>query len=142
MPLELELAERFRFFRLSPREKAEIADKLRRMLSGLKEVSLAIIYGSFLKEYPFRDIDVAIYIGGGNVDQLDYKLKLDTMLSEYLRYPVDVKILNNAPPWFTRRVLEDGKLLFNSVPFLGERLYLKAIDEGEVSIRLDAEETP
>lgn len=136
MPLELELAERFRFFRLSPEEKAEIADKLRGLLSGLEEVSLAMLYGSFLKEYPFRDIDVAVYIGSGDVDQLDYKLKLETRLSEYLRYPVDVKILNNAPSWFTRRVLEDGEVLFISVPFLREKLYLKAIDEEEVYIKL------
>ncbi|MBS7651514.1 MAG: hypothetical protein QW486_03065 [Candidatus Bathyarchaeia archaeon] len=50
----------------------------------------------------------------------EFSLKLDTMLSEYLRYPVDLRILNNAPSWFTGRVLENGEVLFISVPFLKE----------------------
>lgn len=37
---------------------------------------LAIVYGPFLRDYPFRDVDVVVYVKG-EVDPLDYKFALD-----------------------------------------------------------------
>ena len=128
MSLELETYEKFRFYELEPREKERIFNELKMMLSGYGEVLLAVIYGSFLKNYPLRDIDVALYICGED-DPLDYKFRLDKVLSERLGYPVDVRILNNAPSWFILEVLENGKVLVDKVPGIVEKLYKKALDE-------------
>ncbi|RLE65942.1 MAG: nucleotidyltransferase domain-containing protein [Thermoprotei archaeon] len=128
MSLELETYEKFRFYELEPREKERIFNELKMMLSGYGEVLLAVIYGSFLKNYPLRDIDVALYICGED-DPLDYKFRLDKVLSERLGYPVDVRILNNAPSWFILEVLENGKVLVDKVPGMVEKLYKKALDE-------------
>ena len=128
MSLELETYEKFRFYELEPREKERIFNELKMMLSGYGEVLLAVIYGSFLKNYPLRDIDVALYICGED-DPLDYKFRLDKVLSERLGYPIDVRILNNAPSWFILEVLENGKVLVDKVPGMVEKLYKKALDE-------------
>ncbi|MCS7365684.1 MAG: nucleotidyltransferase domain-containing protein [archaeon GB-1867-035] len=128
MPLKLEESERFKFHTLTLNEKKAIIKKLKEMLSGYKEIVLALIYGSILKNTPLRDIDVAIYIYG-DIDFLDYKFKLDKKLTEKSGYPVDVKILNNAPPWFILEVLETGKVLINRNTLLIEKLYSKALDE-------------
>ncbi len=75
MPLELEERERFRFYELSREEKNRVLKKLRELLSKHTEIVLAIVFGSFLKDYPFRDIDIAIYVVG-NSDALDLKFEL------------------------------------------------------------------
>jgi len=131
MSLELEERERFRFFRLSPREKEELIEKLRDELSKRGEVVLAVVFGSFLKDYPFRDVDVAIYAVPLE-DSLDYKLRLEEELEEVIGYPIDVAMLNDAPSWFVKKVLEEGRPIVMKQPLLLEKLYLKAIDEEQV----------
>jgi len=126
--LELEERERFRFYSLSPQEKEGLLEKLREELSRHEEIKLAVVFGSFLKDYPFRDIDVAVYVVGG-ADPLDYKLGLEEELERKIGYPIDIAVLNEAPPWFVRKVLREGRALFTRHPLLLERLYLKAIDE-------------
>jgi len=134
MSLELEERERFRFFRLSPREKEVLIEKLRGELGKRREVVLVVVFGSFLKDYPFRDIDVAIYAAPLE-DSLDYKLRLEEELEEVISYPIDVVVLNDAPPWFMKKVLEEGRPIVVKQPLLLEKLYLKAIDEEQVFTR-------
>lgn len=98
------------------------------MLSRHTEIVLAIVFGSFLKDYPFRDIDIAIYVVG-NSDALDLKFELEEELEESVGYPIDVTVLNDAPPWFVKKVLREGLVLFTKQPLLPEKLLLKALDE-------------
>ncbi len=128
MPLELEERERFRFYELSREEKDRVLKKLRELLSKHTEIVLAIAFGSFLKDYPFRDIDIAIYVVG-NSDALDLKFELEEELEESVGYSIDVTVLNDAPPWFVKKVLREGLVLFTKQPLLPEKLLLKALDE-------------
>ena len=127
-PLDLEERERFRFFKLSLEEKIKLLDRLREELEKHSEIKLAVVFGSFLKDYPFRDIDIAIYVVTDR-DLLDYKLDFEIELEDKIRYPIDIAILNEAPPWFIKKVLREGKILLERQPLLAERLYLKAVDE-------------
>lgn len=52
MSLDLEEKEKFRFYRLRPEEKERLLKKLKEELSRHEEVKLAVVYGSFLKDYP------------------------------------------------------------------------------------------
>jgi len=131
MSLELEERERFRFFRLGPQEKEVLIKKLRDELSKRREVVLAVVFGSFLKDYPFRDIDVAVYAVPLE-DSLDYKLRLEDELEKVIGYPIDIAVLNEAPPWFVKKVLEEGRPIVVKQPLLLEKLYLKAVDEEQV----------
>ena len=128
MSLDLEERERFRFHKLRPEEKDRLLERLKEELVGREEVKLAVVYGSFLKEYPFRDIDLALYVVVEG-DPLNYKLWLEEELERKTGYPIDIAVLNEAPPWFTRKVLRKGRLLFTRQPLLPEKLYLKAVDE-------------
>lgn len=90
---------------------------------------------------PFRDIDIAIYARGG--DPLELKFELDGELSGRLGLPVDVKVLNDAPPWFIASAIEEGVVLVDKVPGLLERLYLLSLDRpGQKSPRLEAGSSP
>jgi len=128
--------EKFKFYEINLEEKRKIVNKLKRMLKRRKEILLAIIYGSFLKDYPFRDIDVALYINQ-SMDPLDYKFMLEKELSEKTNYPMDVKILNYAPAWFILEVLENGKILVDKLG-IAEKIYKKALDEAISLERIQA----
>lgn len=128
---EFEEREQFRFYSLSPEEKERVLQRLTGVLGRHDEIKLAVVYGSFLKDYPFRDIDVALYIAPA-ADPLNYKISLEVELEDSIGYPVDVAVLNDAPPWFVKKVLREGRVLVERQPALFEKLYLKAIDEEEL----------
>ncbi len=76
----------------------------------------------------FRDIDVAVYVYPLN-DLLDYKFELERELTNKLNYPVDITILNDAPPWFALTVFQNGIPLIERYSLLYEKLFKKTIDE-------------
>ncbi len=126
--------ERIRLYKLPRHEKEKILEKLRQLLTSRDEIVLAVVYGSFLEDKPFRDIDIAVYIGR-DVDVLGYELELEEELSRHLGLPVDVRVIDEAPPWFVKKVLGKGKVVISRLPFAAERLYLKALDEETLAHR-------
>ena len=126
--MEIEERERFRFFELKKRRKEALLRKIVNLLENREEVFWAFAYGSFLRDVPFRDIDIAVYVYR-DVDPLDFKFRLDRELLKAIGLPVDVKVINRAPPWFIIKVINEGRRLVEKVPLLTEKLYLKAIDE-------------
>ncbi|HID90678.1 TPA: nucleotidyltransferase domain-containing protein, partial [Candidatus Bathyarchaeota archaeon] len=86
-----------------------------------------LVHGSFVRDTSFRDVDVAVYVAG-SVDPLDCEFRLERELRGALGLPVDVRLLNEAPPWFTARVLREGTVLVGKVG-LSEGLYLRSMDE-------------
>ncbi|WP_346765908.1 nucleotidyltransferase domain-containing protein [Thermococcus sp. 9N3] len=92
--------------------KDEVIKALIEFLMEKEEIIFAYLHGSFLEGEFYRDIDVAVYVDPEKVkDFLSYELKLAVELELLLKYPVDVRVLNDAPPAFRYRVLH-GKLLF------------------------------
>ena len=130
MPLELEEREYFRFYDLPPGRRREVLDRVREALRGSGEVLLAIVFGSFMEHRPFRDIDLAVYVRGVG-DYLDYKFALERDLSATIGYPVDVHLLNNAPPWLTLVACLEGELLYARKRDIHARLCKKALEEVE-----------
>ena len=77
--------------------RQETVERLSEMLTEEREVVFAYLYGSFM-ESGARDIDIAIYVDEGLVDDaLRYQLRLSTKIEMAVRFPVDVLILNHAP---------------------------------------------
>jgi len=88
----------------------EIADHLANILMGFDNVIFAYLYGSFARgEYhKFSDIDVAIY-----QRRYDTEEYLEILASINIEgREVDLRILNNAPPFFKYKVIKEGILLF------------------------------
>lgn len=90
--------------------KGVIRKEIVGMLKGREEILFAYIYGSFL-EGRFRDVDVAIYLDSER--DVRYALNLEGELEEGVGVPVDIRILNSAPPSFRFRVISQGILLFS-----------------------------
>ncbi len=85
---------------------------IRQLLETKEEILFAYLHGSFLWGKGYRDIDVAVYVDPSRVgDFLEYELRLSIELEVSLGFPVDVKVLNNAPPAFRYRVLEGEPLV-------------------------------
>lgn len=98
-----------KIYTLTPDDKKKIKQKIREALIKRDEIIFAYLHGSFIEDRPFRDIDVAIYVDG-NYD-LTYELELEEELTRLVDFPVDVRVINNAPVTFRFKVI-GGELLF------------------------------
>ena len=106
----------FKNFYISQKEKERIREELTQRISEQDEVLFAFIFGSFQDaagNMPFRDIDVGLFIKEiGPKEAVYYALDLSQHLSSSVSYPVDVRIINEAPIPFLFHVIQ-GKLIVN-----------------------------
>jgi predicted nucleotidyltransferase len=90
------------------------------VLAAEPKVLFAYVYGSFLEDRPFHDIDIGVYLAfsektEANFFALDLGMKLESVLKASLQEripPVDVRVLNWAPPSFAYHLIR-GRLLFS-----------------------------
>lgn len=94
-------------------EKNQLIEKISSMLAEENEIIFAYIHGSFTEGGNFRDIDLAVYTNEMPPDKiLKYELKLEEKMASTLKLPVDLKVLNNAPPAFCYMAIKKGIKLF------------------------------
>ena len=87
------------------------------ILGRFEQVELAYLFGSFVQEAEFEDIDVAICassLPASPLARFKLAMKIGKALERQLRprFEVDVRLMNEAPPWFQAEVLRTGRLLF------------------------------
>jgi predicted nucleotidyltransferase len=98
---------------LSGEERQAVITAVGKTLEAHADISFAYLHGSFLTGSEFRDVDVAVYLNELPAAPLDYELQLETELPHVVHgFPVDVRILNNAPLSFKYNVIKSGVLLF------------------------------
>ena len=92
--------------------KAEIVSDVAGFLKSMDSVVFAYIFGSFARGEAFSDIDIGIYLRG-NLRQslLEVELEMEDNIQELVGYPVDVRVLNEAPVTFVFHVIKDGLLV-------------------------------
>lgn len=86
--------------RLSDEQKAGVKRVLREALERIESVRFAYLFGSFLLEGSFEDVDVAVYLQPEALEgreALSVAFDLAGMLEHAIHLPVDVQILNTAP---------------------------------------------
>ncbi|MEM2617368.1 MAG: nucleotidyltransferase domain-containing protein [Thermofilaceae archaeon] len=120
-------SERYRYYRLDPKEKEAVKKAVREVLEE-GDVGLAIIFGSFVELESFRDVDVAVYVGSRRLD-LDAVIKLSVELEGRLRIPVDVIPLNVVSPNFRHYILTRGEVVLEKRSGLYEALLMRTLDE-------------
>lgn len=99
-------------FHLSRQEKEAILFALCKGLGRWGQISFAYGHGSFFKEGPFRDVDVAVYLRPPLSHPLELELALESELAGEIRpVLVDVRLLNRAPVSFRYRVIKEGRPL-------------------------------
>jgi len=95
-------------------EKRAVKNQLRERLAVRPEVRFAYLHGSFLDADRFGDIDIAVSVERGSLSGADpttYELTLEAVLERGLGLPVDVRVVENAPPSF-RYAVTLGEELF------------------------------
>ncbi len=106
--------------------KDKILKIIRDILEKDNRVVFAYVYGSFVKEESFRDIDIGVYVRDANENPYVISSEITTELSsiskrEGLNYTADdfdVRIINDAPFTFLNRVFREGILLKDNDPEL------------------------
>ncbi len=107
-------------------DKEKLLNLLKKVLAEDERVIFAYVYGSFVKEQSFRDIDIGIYVKNFEENPFVVSSDLKTQLSsetkrenmDFTADPFDVKIINHAPFTFLKRVFKEGILLIDHDPEL------------------------
>jgi hypothetical protein len=98
-------------YQLGREGKEKLIELLRDFLRSRDEVVFAYVFGSFLEEETFHDIDIGIYLSEiPQEESTQYGLALSQTLSSHLRIHVDARVLNFAPTSFLYHVIR-GKLI-------------------------------
>ncbi len=87
------------YLQASADDRQRVRDTLARVLGDHPQVVVAFLFGSFLDQPRFRDIDVGILVDPRQVPESDawsFASQLATDLELAIRYPVDLVILNYA----------------------------------------------
>ncbi len=98
--------------KLSTKEKEGLVKKISDILKAKGYISFAYIFGSFVSENDFKDIDVAVFVssdGGGS--PLKLELKLEGEIGDAIHISTDVRVINNAPVPFVYNVLKGGIMI-------------------------------
>lgn len=93
---------------LAPAQRDAVVRTLQDELATHPDVAFAYLFGSFVGESAFRDVDVAIWTTSAAGRLVD--VELATRLSTRVGLPVDVRRVNDAPVPFLFKVLR-GQLL-------------------------------
>jgi len=106
-------------YTLAPDAKEEYLQRIGTALQTRLEILFAYAHGTFLENGPFRDLDIALFIEPDQmpIRRLVYETDLERELGCIVEavFPVDVRILNDAPRAFQFNALR-GRLLFDSDP--------------------------
>ncbi|MEA2038955.1 MAG: nucleotidyltransferase domain-containing protein [Thermodesulfobacteriota bacterium] len=87
---------------------------LGRIISALKcheEIVLAYVFGSFNDSDTFSDIDIAVLTDEDMDSYLDFEFNLEIEIEDIVNYPMDVRVINNAPLSFCQNVIRHGRVI-------------------------------
>lgn len=100
-----------RRFELAIEEIDRIKRDLISVITEEHKILFAYLHGSF-GNLPFRDIDIGAYCEIGEGEVFDFELEMAPRLEIAVGYPVDFKVINDAPIGFQFSVINEGVLLF------------------------------
>jgi predicted nucleotidyltransferase len=99
--------------------KTEIENKIKHFLESRIEIGFAYIFGSFVKNENYHDIDIAVYLNK-NFDKNDlirfpygYESFMISELTFLVKKKVDFIVMNNAEITLQQRIINKGTLLFS-----------------------------
>lgn len=107
-------------------EKEKIFDLIKLVLAKDDRLAFAYAYGSFVIEESFRDVDIGIYVKNREENPFVISSDIKTQLSNLAKKEdlnltadhFDVKVINDAPFTFLKRVFKEGVLLIDNDPDL------------------------
>ncbi len=92
-------------------KKAELIALIKETLMN-EHILFAYVFGSFITEQMFNDIDIAVFVDLQKISPrtlLEYEIELEQKLSKNIKgYKLEIKTLNNAPVSFKYQVIKNG----------------------------------
>ena len=85
---------------------------------NFKEIVAVYLYGSFVTNLFFSDIDLGILTKNDFERTLNFELDLENELEKIVKYSVDVRVLNRAPLSFCQNVIRQRKVILDKDPNL------------------------
>ncbi len=108
---------------LRPDQREDMLVKLRLELEGASGLRFAYVYGSVLEFDRVHDVDVGIFLDETvGVQQMAIVDTLTVRLSAAVGFPVDIRVLNEAPLPFLYHVLRGRLVLCRDETFLTDML--------------------
>jgi len=102
-----------RLYHAEPAERERVARKVVDALEAEPDVEFAWLHGSFLGGGGFHDVDVGVHLDGAADVRFRCALDLGLRLDRDTGFPVDVRVLNDAPVTFLFHVFRGGRLLLS-----------------------------
>lgn len=102
-----------RQFRSEPAERERVTRRLVAVLEAEPDLEFAWLHGSFLAADRFHDIDVGVHLDATTEVRFRQVLDLAMRLDRETGFPVDVRVLNDAPVTFLFHVFREGRLLLS-----------------------------
>ena len=81
-----------------------------------EEIIAAYLFGSFVTEDSFSDIDLGVVTHMEPDSPLNYEFNLESKLESIIKYPMDIRILNQAPLSFCQNVIRNGRIVVDRDP--------------------------
>ena len=101
-------------YSIEPSLKQKIIESIANYLIAQKEgISIAYLFGSFITTESFSDIDLGVLTKMVVERPLNFEIELENELERIIGYPVDVRILNNAPLSFCQDVIRHGRAILD-----------------------------
>lgn len=96
-------------------DKKDITKKIAGFVRDHEEIIFAYIFGSFIEDEVFNDVDVAIYVNEDDIPAkgIFYEIELSKHLEEIIEIPVDMVKLNKSSDSILYRASK-GLLIKNS----------------------------
>lgn len=103
---------------LSDKEKDTVRGRISALLSSREDILCAYIFGSFVEENSFSDIDIGVLLSKPLIpaEALRLELALEEAISSSIRIPADVRVFNGAPVSFVYRAIKHAILIFDINP--------------------------
>lgn len=107
-------------------KKERVLNLIKDLLIREERVVFAYVYGSFTQEKSFRDIDIGIYVKKPEENPFvvtsDIKAALSSLAKQenldLIADQFDVRVINDAPFPFLKRIFKEGVLLVDHDPEL------------------------
>lgn len=101
--------------RLPAKEKEVLTGKITDILKAKEYILFAYIFGSFVSEDAFKDVDIAIFTSGVESESpMKLELTLEGEIEYAIHIPVDIRIINDAPVSFIYNVLKGGIVIVDN----------------------------
>ena len=97
-------------------QRKNLVEQISSHLSTHGEIITVYLFGSFAADEPFSDIDLGVLLREDVGSPLEYELNLEIELENIARKPVDIRILNHAPPAFCREVIRCRRVILDRNP--------------------------